>query len=104
MSLATYIKAKLFDQPLTAPRRTRGNAPLKEHQALARVTAILGHPRMIIFHEKEGRRPAHVVWSRVDADTMTAKNLLHFKRTLREISKQMYLENGWHMRRVIRRA
>jgi hypothetical protein len=25
-----------------------------------------GHPRAIVFHEKEGRRHAHAVWSRID--------------------------------------
>ena len=26
-----------------------------------------GQPRVIAFHEKEGRRHAHAVWSRIDA-------------------------------------
>ncbi len=43
-----------------------------------------GHPRAIVFHEKEGRRHAHAVWSRIDAETMTAKNLPFFKRRLAE--------------------
>ena len=31
-----------------------------------------GQPRVIVFHEKKGRRHAHCVWSRIDAQTMTA--------------------------------
>lgn len=54
---------------------------------------------MIVFHEKEGRRHAHAVWSRIDPETMTAKPLPFFKTKLREISKQLYLENGWQMPR-----
>lgn len=58
---------------------------------------LTGQPRMIVFHEKEGRRHAHCVWSRIDADTMTARPLPFFKNKLREISKALYLEHGWKM-------
>ncbi|WP_084794178.1 relaxase/mobilization nuclease domain-containing protein [Pseudoponticoccus marisrubri] len=54
-----------------------------------------GHPRAIVFHEKEGRRHAHAVWSRIDSETMTAKNLPFFKRRLMEVSKELYLQHGW---------
>lgn len=54
-------------------------------------------PRVIIFHEKEGRRHAHVVWSRIDSESMTAKNLPFFKNNLMDVSRQLYLENNWEM-------
>ena len=60
---------------------------------------LTGQPRVIVFHEKEGRRHAHVVWSRIDPETMTARNLNHFKLKLRDISKELYLENDWQMPR-----
>ncbi|TNF21954.1 MAG: relaxase [Rhodobacteraceae bacterium] len=56
-----------------------------------------GHPRAIVFHEKEGRRHAHAVWSRINSETMTAKNLPFFKRRLMEVSKELYLQHGWDM-------
>ena len=56
-----------------------------------------GHPRAIVFHEKEGRRHAHAVWSRIDSEKMTAKNLPFFKRRLMEVSKELYLQHGWDM-------
>lgn len=43
-------------------------------------------PRVIVFHEKQGRRHAHCVWSRIDADTMKAINLPHTKLKLMDIS------------------
>lgn len=58
---------------------------------------LQGQPRAIVFHEKEGRRHCHVVWSRINAESMTAKPLPFFKLKLREVSKQLYLENGWTM-------
>ena len=58
---------------------------------------LQGQPRAIVFHEKEGRRHAHAVWSRIDPATMTAKPLPFFKSKLRDVAKQLYLENGWKM-------
>ena len=56
-----------------------------------------GQPRAIVFHEKDGRRHAHAVWSRIDAERMTAINLPFFKARLMEVSKEIYLEHGWEM-------
>lgn len=52
---------------------------------------------MIVFHEKEGRRHAHLVVSRIDPATMTAKPLSFFKTKLNAVAKELYLENGWQM-------
>lgn len=56
-------------------------------------------PRALVFHEKEGRRHAHCVWSRIDIESMRAINLTHFKMKLKDISRTLYLEHGWKMPR-----
>ncbi len=58
---------------------------------------LTGQPRIVVFHEKEGRRHCHAVWSRIDAETMTAKELPFFKNKLQALAKDIYLENGWAM-------
>ncbi len=63
---------------------------------------LAGQPRAIVFHEKEGRRHAHAVWSRIDAGTMKAVNMPFFKMRLNELSKDLYLENGWELPRGFR--
>lgn len=67
--------------------------------AIEQKNGLSGQPRVVVFHEKEGRRHAHAVWSRIDPETMTAKPMSFFKNKLREISRQLYLENGWQMPR-----
>jgi len=62
-----------------------------------------GQPRAIVMHEKEGRRHAHVVWSRIDPDTMTAINLPHFKRKLTDLARDLYLEHEWILPDGLRR-
>lgn len=62
-----------------------------------------GQPRAIVFHEKEGRRHAHVVWSRIDADTMKAVPLPHFKNRLMSLARELYLDHGWELPEGLRR-
>ena len=56
-----------------------------------------GHPRAVVFHEKEGGRHAYCVWSRINTEEMKAVNLPHYKLKLRDISKQLYFQHGWKM-------
>jgi hypothetical protein len=45
MPLGPFIKAKLFNGDLT-PRKTRGQAPVKDHAALAQALGLLGNLRL----------------------------------------------------------
>ncbi|APX16079.1 relaxase [Phaeobacter inhibens] len=56
-----------------------------------------GQPRAIVIHEKEGRRHAHVVWSRIDGAELKAINLPHFKNKLRDLSRDLFLDHGWEL-------
>jgi hypothetical protein len=69
-------------------------------KALERIESKLGlagQPRVVVFHEKEGRRHAHCVWSRIDLEAMKAINLPYTKRRLMNVAKALYLEHGWTM-------
>lgn len=69
-------------------------------KAIDKVEERLGlsdQARAIVFHEKEGRRHAHVVWSRIDVEDMKAINLPHYKLKLKDISKDLFLEHGWQL-------
>ena len=57
--------------------------------------SLKNQPRIMVFHEKEGRRHAHCVWSRIDSESMTAINLPFYKQKLNDISKDIYLKYGW---------
>ena len=46
---------------------------------IERRLGLSGLPRAIVFHEKNGRRHVHCVWSRIDVDRMRAINLPHFR-------------------------
>ncbi len=101
ISKGTRCKQFLFSLSLNPPGME--NVPVEVFEdVIARIEAkmgLAGQPRAIVFHEKQGRRHAHCVWSRIDAAKMKAINLPHFKLKLTELSRQIYLEQGWEMPR-----
>lgn len=58
---------------------------------------LSGQPRAIVFHEKDGRRHAHAVWSRIDVRTMKAVQMSFDHERLRGVSRELFLEHGWTM-------
>lgn len=62
---------------------------------IEKTLGLKGHARVIVFHEKEGRRHAHCVWSRINPKTLTAQPISHDRLKLREISRRLYLQHGW---------
>jgi hypothetical protein len=101
ISRVTKCRQFLFSLSLSPPEREKVPVDVFE-QAIERIEARLGlegQPRAIVFHEKEGRRHAHCVWSRIDAQSMTARPLSFFKRKLVGVSRELYLEQGWTMPR-----
>lgn len=101
MAMGTRCKQYLFSVSLNPPETEAVRVEVFEG-AIAKIEERLGlegQPRMVVFHEKEGRRHAHVVWSRIDAETMTAKQLSFYKSKLQEVSRELFLDNGWKMPR-----
>ena len=65
-------------------------------EILEKQLGLDGQPRFVVEHEKEGRVHRHVVWSRIDIDTMTARSDSHNYRkhelAAREIEQSFGLE------------
>lgn len=66
-------------------------------EAAEQKLGLEGQPRAIVFHEKNGRRHAHAVWSRVDAKSMKAINLPFYHQRLTELSKDLFLQHEWRL-------
>ncbi|WP_186388797.1 relaxase/mobilization nuclease domain-containing protein [Stappia sp. TSB10P1A] len=99
VSRGTRCRQHLYSLSLSPPETE--NVPVSVFEAaIERIEERLGlsgHPRVVVFHEKKGRRHAHCVWSRIDADTMTAVRMSHDRRKLGALSRELYLEHGWKM-------
>lgn len=101
IAAGTRCEKHLFSMSLNPPEGAEASIDAFE-QAIDDVERKLGlenQPRAIVFHEKDGRRHAHAVWSRIDAERMRAINLPHYKLKLRDVSRKLYLEHGWNMPR-----
>ncbi len=101
VSRGTRAKQFLFSLSLNPPGHE--HVPVEAFEAAIedaeKSLGLEGQPRAVVFHEKHGRRHAHVVWSRIDTEQMKAINMPHFKLKLREVSRNLYLVNGWEMPR-----
>ena len=70
----TRCKNYLFSMSLNPPHGAAVSAEGFD-RAIAQIEQKLGlenQPRAVVFHEKDGRRHAHVVWSRIDSQRMRA--------------------------------
>ena len=91
----------LFSMSLNPPVGAYVETAVFERAAdqIAKKLGLDNQPRAIVFHEKDGRRHAHVVWSRIEAEQMRAINLSHYKSKLCDVSTDLFLEHGWDMPR-----
>jgi hypothetical protein len=99
ISRGTRCRQFLFSVSLNPPEYA--DVPVEDFEAaieeIERKVGLVGQPRIVVFHEKNGRRHCHAVWSRIDADKLTAVRMSHFKRKLMEVSQLLFLKHGWKL-------
>jgi hypothetical protein len=99
ISRGTRCRQFLYSLSFSPPEKER--VPVSAFEdAIERTEAklgLVGHARVVVFHEKEGRRHAHCVWSRINPHSMKAVRMSHDRRKLGDISRQLFLEHGWKM-------
>ncbi|WP_420722488.1 relaxase/mobilization nuclease domain-containing protein [Hwanghaeella sp. LZ110] len=101
ISRGTRCKQFLFSLSLNPPKHA--DVPTEDFEsAIERVEqklGLTGQPRAIVFHEKEGRRHAHAVWSRIKAEEMKAVQMSYSGEKLLDVSRELHREHGWKMPR-----
>lgn len=99
LSKGTRCQQYLFSVSLNPPAAESAGVEVFERalRLIEEKMGLVDQPRVVVFHEKEGRRHCHAVWSRIDAQTMSAKPLPFFKSRLRDVAKQLFIENGWEL-------
>ncbi|MES9994016.1 MAG: relaxase/mobilization nuclease domain-containing protein [Candidatus Thiodiazotropha sp.] len=98
ISQGTKCSRFMFSLSLNPPQDKQVPVAAFE-DALAKIEQKLGmenQPRIIVFHEKKGRRHAHCVWSRINEE-MRAIDLPFFKNKLKDVSKEIYIQHGWKL-------
>ena len=106
MSRGTRCEQFLFSLSLNPPEDA--DVSIKDFEAaieeIEKKLRLVGQPRIVVFHEKNGRHHCHVVWSRIDTENLVAVNMAHFKLKLMEVSRDLYLRHGWKMPDGMKRA
>jgi hypothetical protein len=99
ISRGTRCKQFMFSLSLNPP--IGKNVPTEAFSDAAdrveKEVGLEGQPRVIVLHEKNGRRHAHCVWSRIKAEELKAINLPFYKTRLTEVAKELYLDHGWDL-------
>ncbi|TPW26420.1 relaxase [Martelella alba] len=104
ISRATKCKQHLFSLSINPPASAEltPEAFVDAADQVEKRLGLEGQPRAIVFHEKRGtdgelRRHAHAVWCRIDAETMTAKQLSFSHEKLREVSRELHIQHDLQM-------
>ena len=84
----TRAKQAFFSVQVSPPPELESNtqAYLDVADRIEAKCGLEGQPRALVFHEKEGRRHAHMVWSRIDTENAKAIDLPFFGRKLRDVA------------------
>lgn len=99
ISKGTKCQQYLFSLSISPPETEKVSTSdiLEAIQRAEQKLGLEDQARAIVFHEKNGRRHAHVVWSRIDVMEMKAVNLPFYKTRLNDVSKDLFLEHGWRL-------
>ncbi|MEM7188160.1 MAG: AAA family ATPase [Pseudomonadota bacterium] len=106
ISQATQCRKYLFSLSLNPPPDAKVSIEAFEEAIVAaeKKLGLTGQPRAIVFHEKNGRRHAHCVWSRIDAVDLKAIQVPHYKLKLGDVSRILYRQHDWTMPEGFREA
>jgi len=66
------------------------------NEAEARLS-LDNQPRVIVIHEKQGRRHAHCVWSRIKVAEMKAVHMSYDHTILTQLTRDIIIERGWRL-------
>lgn len=99
ISRGTQCRQFLYSLSLSPPASASVPVTVFEDaiERVERKLGLEGHARVVVFHEKEGRRHAHCVWSRIHPETMKAVRMSHDRLKLGDISRELYFDYGWKM-------
>lgn len=99
ISQATQCSKYLFSLSLNPPINETVSVEEFEKAIvdIEKKLGLIGQQKAVVFHEKNGRRHAHCVWSRIDASQMKAIKLSHYKRKLGNVTRDLFRYHEWDM-------
>jgi len=99
LSRGTKCQKFLYSLSLNPPEEEQASNEVFQ-AAIEQAEQRLGlgnQPRVIVFHEKNNRRHAHAVWSKIDTQEMKAIPISYDKEKMRTLSRELYIQHGWKL-------
>jgi hypothetical protein len=103
ISKGASCRQYLFAVSLNPP--DYADVPVEDFEAvieeIEKKLGLVGQPRIVVFHEKKGRRHCHTIWLRLKPSAHTNRligvNISHWKFKLMDISRALFIKYGWNM-------
>jgi hypothetical protein len=90
----TRARDYLYSLSISPPSALTRAQYFEAVDAIEQRLGLSGQPRAVVFHIKDGREHCHVVWSRIDANTMRAVPMNHDHRRLMDMSCKLARQYG----------
>jgi hypothetical protein len=99
VSKATKCQQFMFSLSLSPPEGAIVTVEDYENavEQAAEKLGLVDQPHVMLFHEKNGRKHCHAVFSRIETQEMKAINLPFYKERLNDLARELYLTHGWDM-------
>lgn len=99
VSRGTKCKQFMYSLSLNPPKNKKASIADFERaiEEAEQRLGLHGQSHAVVFHDKNGRRHCHVVWSRIDLQSMTARQMSHDHKKLTTLSRELFLHHGWDM-------
>ena len=91
VSVGTRCEKSLYHAAISPapPHRLTAEQRVEAIDALELKLGLTGHSRVVVMHEKYGRQHIHIVWSRINLETMRSVSDSHNYRKHEEVSRDL---------------
>lgn len=97
ISRGTRAKEYLYSVSISPPQKLTREQYFEAIGMIEERLRLSGQPRAVVFHVKDGREHAHVVWSRIDTARMRAVHMAHDRRRLMDVAVELSRKYGLDM-------
>jgi hypothetical protein len=96
LGAGTRATKLFYHASINTPAHERMTEAQRDHaiDQLEKALGLTDQPRVVVVHEKEGREHCHIVWSRVDVDTMRVISDSHNYRKHEQVARDLEREFG----------
>ena len=86
VALGTRMTQPLYSLSINPPSKLTRDQYMAAIDTIEQRLGLAGQPRAVVFHVKDGREHAHVVWSRTNVETMRGVHMSHDRRRLCDLA------------------